>query len=201
MVREQTCIFRCIFSRKILSINREDLIWWKNRFILYVSDKAALNYQILCENRLSFWLNHLIKISKENNRPVSIQNLTKWVKFRSPSKIILSLFGRKAKQLTWRAFTSGEFEGGQLEGTKLTFKIILRIIELPYNENFTKNHALLFLHSCYFNMDKAKKAIKKYCELRSANLNVFGNRDPMLPEIQQGFDLLWVFESHWVKLW
>lgn len=66
---------------------------------------------------------------------------------------------------------------------------IFRINELPHEEKFSKNHAYLFLHSCYFNMEDAKKAVKKYCELRVKNFDLFGNRDPLQEDTQKALDI------------
>ncbi|XP_063708337.1 uncharacterized protein LOC134836970 [Culicoides brevitarsis] len=50
--------------------------------------------------------------------------------------------------------------------------------------NYSREHAHLFLHACIWDMPAAKKAIQKYGSIRLNSPDVFGDRDPMLPEMQ-----------------
>lgn len=64
------------------------------------------------------------------------------------------------------------------------FLLLTRIQTQPRFPSFSKNHAHLFLHACYFNVEDSKRAIQRYVELRAAAPDCFDNRDIMLPNTQ-----------------
>lgn len=72
------------------------------------------------------------------------------------------------------------FENQQKKKTKSNF----RIKEQPRFPKFSKNHAYLFLYACFWDKTNAKKAMQKYCHLHAISPELFNNRDPMLPAIQ-----------------
>lgn len=76
----------------------------------------------------------------------------------------------------------------QLIGLPITYTIF-RIQEQPRLPAFSRNHAVLFLHACYWDQTAARSALEKYGSIRAAAPELFDNRDPFLPSIQQVFDL------------
>jgi len=50
---------------------------------------------------------------------------------------------------------------------------------------FTRNHAILFLHACYWDLAAAKNATLQYATIRASSPELFENRDPTLDKIQQ----------------
>lgn len=49
---------------------------------------------------------------------------------------------------------------------------------------FTKNHAILFLHACYWELEATKSALTQYVSIRANSPELFDNRDPSLKNIQ-----------------
>lgn len=64
-----------------------------------------------------------------------------------------------------------------------------RIQAQPRFPPYSRNHAVLFLHACYWDQVAAKSALEKYSTIRAASPELFDNRDPLMPSIQQVFDL------------
>lgn len=62
----------------------------------------------------------------------------------------------------------------------------------PKFPNFSRTHAHQFLHACLWDARAARKSMQKYCAIRAASPNLFGQRDPMLPAMQQVLDLAYV---------
>jgi hypothetical protein len=58
----------------------------------------------------------------------------------------------------------------------------------PRFPNFSKNHAHLFLHACYYNVENSKKAMQRYVELRATAPDCFDNRDINLPNLQTTYN-------------
>jgi len=58
------------------------------------------------------------------------------------------------------------------------------IKDQPTFPNFTREHAHQFLHACYWNPIKAKKALQNYCEIRANTPQLFDNRDPLSDSVQ-----------------
>ncbi|XP_026466492.1 retinaldehyde-binding protein 1-like [Ctenocephalides felis] len=54
---------------------------------------------------------------------------------------------------------------------------------------FTKGHALLFLHACYWNEANSKKAFQKYLTIRANSPEIFMDRDPLSPNVGAMYDL------------
>lgn len=61
--------------------------------------------------------------------------------------------------------------------------------------NYTKNHAILFLHACYWDKVAAKSALQKYASIHASSPDIFDNRDPMHPYIQKMYDM-WYVPNH-----
>lgn len=59
-----------------------------------------------------------------------------------------------------------------------------RIKDQPTFPNFTREHAHQFLHACYWNPIKSKKALQNYCEIRANTPLLFDNRDPLSDSVQ-----------------
>lgn len=71
-----------------------------------------------------------------------------------------------------------------LLGTLLKAHYCFRIKDQPTFPNFSRDHAHQFLHACYWNPIKAKKALQNYCEIRANSPALFENRDPMSDSFQ-----------------
>lgn len=69
------------------------------------------------------------------------------------------------------------------------FYLFFRIQTQPKLPNYSKNHAILFLHACYWDIKSAKSALEKYATIHATATDLFDNRDPMLKKIQQVFDI------------
>jgi len=59
----------------------------------------------------------------------------------------------------------------------------------PRLPSYTKNHAVLFLHACYWDKAAAQKAMQRYATIRAGAPDVFAERDPTAPGIQNVFGL------------
>lgn len=64
-----------------------------------------------------------------------------------------------------------------------------RVQEQPRFPAFTKNHAILFSHACYWDIAATKSAFEKYVSIRKSAPDLFDKRDALLPSIQQVFDM------------
>lgn len=64
-----------------------------------------------------------------------------------------------------------------------------RIQSQPRLPNYSKNHAVLFLHACYWDVKAAKSALEKYAAIHSSAPELFDNRDPTLKSIQKMFGI------------
>lgn len=58
------------------------------------------------------------------------------------------------------------------------------IQEQPKFPKFTKNHAILFSHACYWEIEATKNALTQYVAIRASAPDLFDNRDPSLKNIQ-----------------
>lgn len=62
------------------------------------------------------------------------------------------------------------------------------------HSNFPKdieNKLLLrFLHSCYYDIDKAKNAAELFFSIRSTSPELFSDRDPLSPQIKKSLDII-----------
>lgn len=67
--------------------------------------------------------------------------------------------------------------------------VLIRILAQPQFPNYSRNHAVLFLHACYWDKKAAKEAIEKYGDVRGGAPEIFDERDPMLPNIQHVFNI------------
>lgn len=68
------------------------------------------------------------------------------------------------------------------------FFIAYRIKEQPRFPEYTRNHAILFSHACYWDVKAAKSALERYASIRANAPDLFDARDPMLPSCQQIFN-------------
>lgn len=50
------------------------------------------------------------------------------------------------------------------------------------------DYILLFLHACYYNHEKTKRAIEQYFTIRTNTPALFAERDPQLPNMSIVFD-------------
>lgn len=66
---------------------------------------------------------------------------------------------------------------------------LIRIKAQPRFPNFTKNHAVLFLHACYWDKAATQKAFQRYATIRAGAPDVFSERDPTSKAIQNVFGL------------
>jgi len=78
---------------------------------------------------------------------------------------------------------ASEFEvpAGKVKDVDEFFKWIQEQEKFP---NYSRDHAHLFLHACIWDVEAAKKAIKKYGQIRGNAPEIFNDRDPLLPSIQ-----------------
>ncbi|XP_037039600.1 retinaldehyde-binding protein 1-like [Bradysia coprophila] len=63
------------------------------------------------------------------------------------------------------------------------------IKDQPTYPNLSREHAHQFLHACYWNTLKAKKALQNYCEIRANSPLIFANRDSMSDSVQNVFNM------------
>lgn len=70
-----------------------------------------------------------------------------------------------------------------------SFAFLNRIKDQPTFPDFTREHAHQFLHACYWNPIKAKKALQNYCEIRANTPLLFDNRDPLSDSVQNVFNM------------
>lgn len=59
-----------------------------------------------------------------------------------------------------------------------------RIQEQPRLPPYTKNHAIIFLHACYWDVEVAKNALRQYATIRASAPEIFDNRDPENSNVQ-----------------
>ncbi|XP_017781431.1 PREDICTED: alpha-tocopherol transfer protein-like [Nicrophorus vespilloides] len=60
----------------------------------------------------------------------------------------------------------------------------------PHFPPLTEYQVIIFLHSCYYNNEAAKKTIDNYLTVRKFCPEFFANRNPSNPDIQTALDLL-----------
>lgn len=73
--------------------------------------------------------------------------------------------------------------------TFLFFALTRRVKEQSRFPEYTRNHAILFLHACYWDVTAAKSALERYATIRGNASEIFDARDPLLPSCQQIFNV------------